>query len=591
MKAFTIDQILRMRARHFATSTALLLFIALCVIEAYVLSVEFGRAEAATQAWLDSNKPRIEQALFLENTLAITGLLSETDSLNIGKQQQIVGVAVTDLNGQLVTTYGNAEMPSLDRSLLSTIIMFATGDLVVRVPLSFADKAQGNLLVRSTIDRQALFESAGLTLLLTLIVIAAVNLSARSLIEELKSRVTDPLSALISMIARPDAASKHLSGILLPESELRLASTELCQLLENYNLLMTKIREANAKERETSELAHKVMLATQVSHDIRSPLSALQMVLGVAKTLTVDERFLIEGAVKRIHSICQGLLNQSRLQSAEVAAGAFDVVITLNELILEKKVEYQFNSIDWNVQLDDRAILARGDAESFKTVISNLLNNAIESCRSKACISISVRQWGSAIQVQIKDNGKGIPPSILKKIGREPVTHGKPFGNGIGVYTSAQTLQSFGGTLTYLSEVNVGTTARVELKPYHGETLLSEIDLNQRHNLVVLDDDEMIATLWRMTAPSGTKIESFSTPRDFLKRFETAGFQADTLFLIDYDFENSEENGLEIIERLSLQDRAVLVTGRHDDDRLRSHARKSRIRVMSKDDIRPQRWS
>ena len=68
------------------------------------------------------------------------------------------------------------------------------------------------------------------------------------------------------------------------------------------------------------------------------------------------------------------------------------------------------------------------------------------------------------IQIQVSDNGKGIPPEILPKLMQRGSTHGKRGGSGLGLYHAKTTLQSWDGDLKI--ESKSGTTVSLIL-PNH----------------------------------------------------------------------------------------------------------------------------
>lgn len=568
--ADTISGLLRIRASKFTGSTAFVMLCVFALAQSYIVNVSFNKSRSATESWISANKQRIEQALFLENTLAINGLLEESNGLKLD-HQQILGVKVVDSKGKLVTEIGDAN--DGPRSALAEVLM---GHLTTDVALEFADRPQGILTVCTSIDRSQLVLSALIALLITVIAVALINLLAQYMIRDIRARALDPLSALTTSIAAHKSSSKDL----IPLEDTRGATIEVRALVSSYNKLIEQVRVLNDRERAQADLKGKIEIAAQVSHDIRSPLSALRMVLAVTKNLEPQERSLVQSSIDRINSIAETLLQKSRLASAELAAGSFDVVRAINEMMREKRVE--FPSHDLVIECACDSLEVRGNFDQFKTVISNLLNNAIES-REDGLVTIRIHARETSALIEIEDNGCGIPSNVLALLGQSPVTFGKEKGNGIGVFSSSKTIESFGGRLTFSSSVGLGSRASVELRLKLDEILLREIDLDSRTHIVVVDDDHTIASMWRMTLPQKVALTTINSPEEFSQKFEA--FEEHALFLIDHRFENSTTTGLDLIRRLQLQERAILVTSDAYDPKLRESVRQSRIRIMSKDDI------
>ena len=67
------------------------------------------------------------------------------------------------------------------------------------------------------------------------------------------------------------------------------------------------------------------------------------------------------------------------------------------------------------------------------------------------------------IILTVSDNGKGIPPAILAKLGQRGETHGKAGGSGLGLFHARTTAVSWGGSLVITSTPGQGTTVTIKL--------------------------------------------------------------------------------------------------------------------------------
>ena len=85
-------------------------------------------------------------------------------------------------------------------------------------------------------------------------------------------------------------------------------------------------------------------------------------------------------------------------------------------------------------------------------MLSNLINNAIESDDNPK-VSIEIFEENNQIKLQIKDNGPGIPQSIIDNLGKEIITT-KDKGNGLGLNHAINTVKDLNANLNFESSEN-----------------------------------------------------------------------------------------------------------------------------------------
>ena len=273
-------------------------------------------------------------------------------------------------------------------------------------------------------------------------------------------------------------------------------------------------------------------LAAQVAHDIRSPLAALG---AAAKGLEVpaDRRTLIDGAIGRMQGIADDLLRRYRVPSATPVKSKL-VVCTLGGLIeqvlAEKRLQYKEKigvKIEFTGASDE--IKALVEPKELQRLISNLVNNSVEAFDGQGMVSIGLSALAGQVFIEVKDNGKGITPEILAKLGRKGETHGKAGGNGLGLYHARSTIENCGGSFKIESEFGKGTTVRIAL-PRAFDQAVSRI-------AVLLDDDMLVHMNWKMAAKAaGVGLKAYKEPATFLT--ETAASAKNTPIYIDSDLGN-----------------------------------------------------
>lgn len=231
-----------------------------------------------------------------------------------------------------------------------------------------------------------------------------------------------------------------------------------------------QLKETLALEKEKVAL-EKIALAKQVSHDIRSPVSALNMIIS-AEDITPDYRDLAKQAIKRINVIADSLLAKSKGERTDrTQAETVNLYALVNEIISEKKLQYkrspgiEFEFIEGTGAREN----VKGSVVELGRVISNLVNNSVEAFGvNGGKVTIKLKKIASGpTQLFVADNGKGIPHHIIEKLGREGFSYGKDeekgSGSGLGLFHAKKTIEQMGGTLKISSQVGSGTEIVIQI--------------------------------------------------------------------------------------------------------------------------------
>ena len=102
------------------------------------------------------------------------------------------------------------------------------------------------------------------------------------------------------------------------------------------------------------------------------------------------------------------------------------------------------------------------DNESLKQLYLNLILNALEAMPEGGSLAVGLSERGGRIEVSLSDNGPGIPPDVLRRLGN-PFYTTKATGSGLGLFLARRLAQSAGGDLRIASEAGRGTTCVVRL--------------------------------------------------------------------------------------------------------------------------------
>jgi len=246
----------------------------------------------------------------------------------------------------------------------------------------------------------------------------------------------------------------------LPES---LRNTPFAVLISG---LAEVLQKASRLESELAVSKATSDLAAQVAHDIRSPLAALG---AAAKGLELpaEQRALVDGSVRRMQGIADDLLQRYRAPGAVMPSGGANEAHTgvkqpeicqliglMVQVIAEKRLQYKEKAgVKIEFSGGSNEIKALVEPKELQRILSNLVNNSVEAFDGAGTIFVGLSAPEGKVLIEVKDNGRGISPEILAKLGRKGGTYGKSGGNGLGLYHARTMVEGWGGRFKIESEL------------------------------------------------------------------------------------------------------------------------------------------
>lgn len=224
-------------------------------------------------------------------------------------------------------------------------------------------------------------------------------------------------------------------------------------------------------------------LSRRVAHDLRSPLTGLEV---ISKNLNFNdekEKTIFKECVKSINQIAADILLRHRdaltqslhkknkslsyyFKNQNTKTHCFKPYQCINEVCLLKEVEYQKKGIRliYNSTQEALMCLVYGSPIEFKRILSNLINNSYEAIiNNQGLISINLDKDDRYLLIEIRDTGIGMPPELIDKILNAESSTGKANGNGIGLYSAKNMIEVWRGHLKIFSDFGKGTTIRITL--------------------------------------------------------------------------------------------------------------------------------
>ncbi|MCM2359919.1 MAG: ATP-binding protein [Geobacteraceae bacterium] len=271
-------------------------------------------------------------------------------------------------------------------------------------------------------------------------------------------------------------------------------ATLLLGLLFNWNRLLSAqvgrhtraLSEANSRLESTFDellVAKKVAavghLALGLAHEIRNPLSAIQMNMQMIRKKiepagTLRENFaIVEGEIKRLNRLLKDVLDFARarplrLQSAELGEIAGRLIQLMSQRLEEQRIRTE-------IRIESPLHLVC-DPEQIHQVLLNLVLNAIEAMADipgeRRLTMTACSRDGMAL-IQVSDSGGGIPQDKREQL-FDPFFTTKASGGGLGLSLLQTIVLRHGGTVTVESEPGRGAAFTVTL-PLTGPSEKGEV--------------------------------------------------------------------------------------------------------------------
>lgn len=244
---------------------------------------------------------------------------------------------------------------------------------------------------------------------------------------------------------------------------------------------LLRIKSQNEKINNFEQEKYKLNLAKKLAHDIRSPLSTLNLIS--SKIEDPEIRSLQQAVSEQIDAIANKLLRETKdsKNNYQLNSDSQKMTISLSDFFANFIKEYSLKAslITQNIMFEinfESIKLVNVDKELANIIYSSLNNfiqNSVEATQSNGSIKLIVDiDSVNIITIKVIDNGKGIPADVLEKLGHGELSYGKInlnsldekiSGSGIAVFNAKQGLLKFGGELLIDSEVGVGTTVTLKI--------------------------------------------------------------------------------------------------------------------------------
>ena len=237
-------------------------------------------------------------------------------------------------------------------------------------------------------------------------------------------------------------ASKRIANGSMSESLTQTRCHELRLLSDSFKKMQEGLKEREEEKSRLESVELTKNLAAGIAHEIKNPINTVGLIVDHLQTnLSPDDpekryEFYklsenMKNEFKRINRIVEGFLRLTEPDVFNFKKEDVNLIIQETVSILEPEMIKQ--GVRFRLDLDPDLSLIKADRDKLRQVFSNLIINAVEAMPRGGDITLSTRSKDERrVEIQIRDNGIGIPQEDIRKI-FSPYYTTKKQGFGLGL--------------------------------------------------------------------------------------------------------------------------------------------------------------
>lgn len=334
------------------------------------------------------------------------------------------------------------------------------------------------------------------------------------------------------------------------------------------------------KQKHTEE---KVSFFTNTAHEIRTALTLIKAPveeLTHEKNLSETGKQYLQIAVKQARQLSSVVTQLMDFQKVDIGKEVATFTMTdVVALIFERKLIYESLAAGKNIQIQivagQQSYVTAIDVSKMENVIDNLISNAIKYSHNNGLVNIEFKGEKNRWILSVKDNGIGIGKKAQRKLFREfyrgeNAINAKIVGSGIGLLLVKNYVAMHGGTITFSSQENVGSTFQIVIpfkeveerkvefsdsEYFENQDLTGTFSLNdetagessdlRKTNVLIVDDNEDLLNF--MAGKLGEEFKTF-VAEDGEKAWQIILTQLPDLIISDVMM--PEKNGFELCRQV-----------------------------------------
>ncbi|MDQ0193627.1 sensor histidine kinase [Paenibacillus wynnii] len=236
------------------------------------------------------------------------------------------------------------------------------------------------------------------------------------------------------------------------------ADYELAQIQDTFNNMAEQLEQYEAEKRMLEESKQRMLV--EISHDLKTPITTIQgyakaLQLGIVDDEGQRQKYLdyILNKSNLLTALIDDIFELAKLDSPDyiLETELADVAEFVREIATQFYDQFEEKQLFLQVQIPSSEIRIRFNAKMLYRAFSNLLANALKYCPARSEVLIQLLETESNIQLNVIDNGPGIPDT-MNEIIFDPFTRGDQArtsdgGTGLGLAIAKHVMEKHNGEL------------------------------------------------------------------------------------------------------------------------------------------------
>ena len=275
-------------------------------------------------------------------------------------------------------------------------------------------------------------------------------------------RISDPVNRLTRATRR----------IARGDLDARIAATssdELRRLVEAFNSMAADLQRQRTELERTHRLEAWAEMARQVAHEIKNPLTPIQLNAEHLRRVHADRGEPLSPVLQECVATILAQVKLLRQISSEFSSFASSPTARPSEVditgLVREVLDPYRQGLEGRISLDvelpalppvsvDRTLIARA--------LVNIIENALHAMPGAGALTVRAGQNGRTVRIRVSDTGVGMDAEALARA-FEPYFSTKAAGTGLGLPIAKRNVELSGGTISMSSERDKGTTVEVTL--------------------------------------------------------------------------------------------------------------------------------